>query len=483
MLDAQYRTECFESHTGNGIVSPSTQQHFRISDIFVPQLSLENSLFILFRLFLVFALSLSLTHNVESREKHMSSIPVVTIPYSDLVNFDDGEHHCVLEKIAQAFGSENNSFGILAVTEVPTLHEKRAQLLPLARRVALLPNKEEVISEESKYQTGWSHGKEIFAGKPDTAKGSFYANPLIDDLSTIRQDIPQDIRDNNPGFFAPNVWPTKSIPELEGAFKDLASLVIDVGRLLAKPCDAYVASQQQHLSAGSAAAGSCCEQKNKLTTLLKESKFCKARLLHYFAVDRSNNTSENDFSDWCGWHNDHVSYFRLDDKKTSIFRFQSKVPNSFSPFHSLYAIKGSLTGLIPAMYLDEDGTEVSCDDDDKAGLYVQARNGSIHHVSLPPNAIGFQIGETSQIHSGGILQATPHAVRGSNSVRSLTRESFAVFMEPEYFGEMELPTGKTVENVQDASIVLPSSVKTLSSRWKPGMNFGEFSEATFSAFY
>jgi isopenicillin N synthase-like dioxygenase len=142
-----------------------------------------------------------------------------------------------------------------------------------------------------------------------------------------------------------------------------------------------------------------------------------------------------------------------------------------------------LTGLVPAMYLDAEGDEiVDFPDNDKSGLYIQARNGSIHHVTLPPDAIGFQIGETSQIHSGGILQATPHAVRGS-SMPNVTRESFAIFMEPEYFGAMDLPEGKTVDDVQDASIVLPSSVKTLSSRWKPGMNFGEFSDATFRAFY
>ena len=142
-----------------------------------------------------------------------------------------------------------------------------------------------------------------------------------------------------------------------------------------------------------------------------------------------------------------------------------------------------MTGLVPAMYLDAEGEEiVDFQDKDTAGLYIQARNGSIHHVTLPPDAIGFQIGETSQIHSGGILQATPHAVRGS-SMPNVTRESFAVFMEPEYFGAMDLPEGKTVDDVQDASIILPSSVKTLSSRWKEGMNFGEFSDATFRAFY
>jgi hypothetical protein len=143
--------------------------------------------------------------------------------------------------------------------------------------------------------------------------------------------------------------------------------------------------------------------------------------------------------------------------------------------------QGSLTGLVPGLYLDAEGKQVPSGDE-KSGLYIQSRNGSICHVDLPQDSIGFQIGETSQIHSGGVLQATPHAVRGS-SASNITRESFAVFMEPEYFGAMALPLGKKVDDVQDASISLPSSVKTLSSRWKPDMNFGEFSEATFSAFY
>ncbi len=120
--------------------------------------------------------------------------------------------------------------------------------------------------------------------------------------------------------------------------------------------------------------------------------------------------------------------------------------------------------------------------DPKAGLYVCKRNGSvvqvkipegkswgiIHHNSLNTTMIldvahtnniihvydvdglwtpfslsfcsdhlGFQIGETSQILSGGVLKATPHAVRGPSSSSSshgggvASRSTLAVFMEPE----------------------------------------------------
>ena len=63
--------------------------------------------------------------------------------------------------------------------------------------------------------------------------------------------------------------------------------------------------------------------------------------------------------------------------------------------------------------------------------------------------------------------------------------TLAVFMEPEQFGDMALPTGRSVEDVQSGEAVhyLPSSVKTLASRWQSDMDFGEFSEKTFSTFY
>ena len=71
-------------------------------------------------------------------------------------------------------------------------------------------------------------------GKPDLAKGSYYANPIHDapvsDEALIKQ---------YPSFLAPNVWPKDDLPELEGAFKVLGKLVVDVGLLLARQCDRY----------------------------------------------------------------------------------------------------------------------------------------------------------------------------------------------------------------------------------------------------
>ena len=124
----------------------------------------------------------------------------------------------------------------------------------------------------------------------------------------------------------------------------------------------------------------CPGYESKLEKILRHSKCCKARLLHYFPMDDDGNddsaevfTDDTQFSSWCGWHNDH----------------------------------GSLTGLIPALYLDTNGNIIPCPDG-KAGLYIKSRTGELVHATIPDNAIAFQVGETAQIHTGGWLQATPH---------------------------------------------------------------------------
>jgi hypothetical protein len=64
----------------------------------------------------------------------------------------------------------------------------------------------------------------------------------------------------------------------------------------------------------------------RLEKIIRESKTPKARLLHYFPLSEEQAAAEasTDYSSWCGWHNDH----------------------------------GSLTALVPAMYIDQDGKEV-----------------------------------------------------------------------------------------------------------------------------
>lgn len=102
-------------------------------------------------------------------------------------------------------------------------------------------------------------------------------------------------------------------------------------------------------------------------------------------------------------------------------------------------------------------------------------------VSIPSNHCAFQIGETSQIMSGGLLQATPHAVIAG--APDVTRESFAVFLEPEFDDRLDIPPGFTVDDCQGIVVVDESlGLQPIKDRWTPGQTFGDFHLATVSAF-
>jgi isopenicillin N synthase-like dioxygenase len=62
------------------------------------------------------------------------------------------------------------------------------------------------------------------------------------------------------------------------------------------------------------------------------------------------------------------------------------------------------------MFLDEGGAVVPSPDPD-AGLYIRDRVGNEFKVTIPADMLAFQIGETAQVHSGGLLIATPHGVQ------------------------------------------------------------------------
>jgi hypothetical protein len=147
---------------------------------------------------------------------------------------------------------------------------------------------------------------------------------------------------------------------------------------------------------------------------------------------------------------------------------------------------GSLTGLTSAMFLNEEGEEF-LNTDPNSGLYVRNRRSELIKISIPKDCIAFQIGESAQINSGGVLQATPHAVRGSNAsnMKGISREAFAVFMEPNWDFPMSVPLGISPLSAQSptATLNLPHGVPSISSRWNPQQNFGDFTKKCLEAYH
>ena len=96
----------------------------------------------------------------------------------------------------------------------------------------------------------------------------------------------------------------------------------------------------------------------------------------------------------------------------------------------------------------------------------------MHHVVIPPTHVAYQIGEATQVHSGGLLRATPHSVQAPRPelARGVTRNTFAVFMQPHWDCPMHMPDWAIAEQVAVG-------------QWAPGLTFGEFSERTLAANY
>ena len=137
------------------------------------------------------------------------------------------------DALESAFGPAG--LGIIAVAGVPGYEEARGTLLPLSRQLAMLPQASlaRLEDEASRYNLGWSLGRERLAGgKPDTSKGSFYFNPH-DEAAGASEALPAALS-------RPNRWPDEELPHLRPAATRLSAIMLEAGARLALHCDAFV---------------------------------------------------------------------------------------------------------------------------------------------------------------------------------------------------------------------------------------------------
>ncbi|KAI0320433.1 Clavaminate synthase-like protein [Amylostereum chailletii] len=292
--------------------------------------------------------------------------------------------------IDKAFGSHPQSLGIVVVRDLPPAYPAlREKLLKLANAFAHLDDatREKYAHAASKYSFGWSHGKEIMNGKPDTLKGSYYANPTIDTPT-----VSEALKAAYPEYYGTNIWPKAEpgVDEFEVAFKGLGRFVFDVGCKLAVACQPFASP---HLT----------DTSLSLSNLIGSSQTTKARLLHYFPPSPENPLPRDDepIDSWCGFHLDH----------------------------------SLLTGLCSAMYLSHaTGIPTAVKSPSpNSGLYIRSRGGDLTKVTIPPDCLAFQTGEALELATAGKLRATPHCVRvgAGEGAESVTRETFALFMQPD----------------------------------------------------
>ncbi|KHN32409.1 hypothetical protein glysoja_026303, partial [Glycine soja] len=428
-----------------------------------------------------------------SSETSFPTLTTISISFSQLQD----KNADLSFKIEEGFGP--NGLGILSVTDVPGYSSLRRNLLHLAPRLANLPKevKEDLEDPHSRYNFGWSHGKEkLESGKPDILKGSFYANPILDTPTTEASLIQR-----YPSYCRSNIWPRNALPELEVAFKALGKLIFDIGLMLAYHCDQYVSK------------GMKIHKDEGLESILHRSRCHKGRLLYYFPSQqgypsycRSNIWPRNalpelevafkalgklifDIELMLSYHCDqYVSKgmkIHKDEGLESIlhrsrchkgrllyyFPSQQGVPdgNSLSSWCGWHTDHGSLTGLTCSMFT-RDGVEIACPDS-AAGLYIRTRNNQIVKVVYGKDDIAYQIGETTEILSGGYLCATPHCVQAPKGEESsgIERSTFALFMQPDWDEKLNFP-----EEVHIHKELIPSNA---------ALTFGEYSEMLLDKYY
>jgi isopenicillin N synthase-like dioxygenase len=345
--------------------------------------------------------------------------------------------------LEQAYGAPSST-GILVVRNVPGFVAAKRACLPAAHALAHLPAaylEEKLTDPPSLYNAGWSHGKEKLGDKPDTAKGSFYYNPVTDLPGT-----PQD-RATYPLSYPGNKWPDQeTMPGFQDACKHLGCILKETAVLVARHIDALAASK---LPVGA--------YEPVLFKAVQDTEKVKCRLLYYFPLPNetaADGTVAPPTQDgWIGWHND----------------------------------SGFLTALAGDFYVDDEtGAIIDCPDE-SAGLYVINRNNQVQRVVIPPDCMAIQMGECTQIITGGAVTATPHCVRGVSAghaaAATTARISLPCFIDTPPGFALNMPAAATREQVLDAG-GQTDKVPPLSARWAgDGMSFGDFLQKTFSMYY
>ncbi|THU72824.1 hypothetical protein C4D60_Mb04t16260 [Musa balbisiana] len=258
----------------------------------------------------------------------------VTISYSDIKE----KSRDLSMNIEEGFGP--NGLGIISVSDVPG--------------VARLPDdvKKELEDPESRYNFGWSHGKEKL---------------------------------EYPSYCRPNKWPATSLPELEEAFKALGMLMMEVGLMLAYHCDQYVSREMKDHENGS------------LEQILKQSRCHKGRLLYYFPKELSHHgDNNNSISSWCGWHTDHGSLTVT--MEIIITPYHRGVDGILTMVHSQALPVACLPEMVSRYLL-------------LIVLLAFMLKQEMIRVVFGEDEIAYQIGETTEILGGGYLCATPHCVQ------------------------------------------------------------------------
>ncbi|KAL4506983.1 hypothetical protein ABPG72_001404 [Tetrahymena utriculariae] len=335
------------------------------------------------------------------------------------------------ERIKTAFGPEGT--GICTIKNVPNYKRARQNLLHLSYQLANLPQEEKAKLDrpEIKWSRGWQESKEHFGNKTDKLKSAFIALPLREEQTNLTQTQQQVLGDAASKLYqSGNVWPDGPLPVFKPHFKLLSNIMVDTSFLLAKHIDKYVSQVMTSY------------KRDTLYNLIKSNKDHVGRLNYY----KSSNEPITREDDWNSWHTDY----------------------------------SALSALTSAIYMTHDGYPVTFDDR-KTGLFFKNRWGEKEHINADKDSIIFQIGESMQILSGGVLEATPYCVSRSKKSQDLglNRATFQLYLVPPPEYKLFTPSGIDERFAYGRQI---DQVPHITKRWNQGIPFATFQQKTIQEY-
>ncbi|XP_019426580.1 PREDICTED: uncharacterized protein LOC109335007 isoform X2 [Lupinus angustifolius] len=438
----------------------------------------------------------------------MEVVEVYEVEYSELLQLSSSSNdEKMIETIIESLGPTGS--GLIAITGVSYASNLRSQLLPLARKLALLnPHTRNRILKEHNL------GSDVPLKNPDRSVSSFAmklgyakAQELNKSTSTNRVDSLLHFEENS-DHIERESYDTE-FRNLGSIFKELGFCMMELGLCLARICDRAIGGieLEQSLLDSCAAKGRLIHYHSSLDgLLLKESERSTGTGKRRANVKRgevclamngkkslegsdSNSISHDDKS--CGIHSNLWQQWHYD---YGIFTVLT------APFFMLpsYSETTKIGDLFPESCYDECPSPIghTClqiyDPNKKRVLLVRA----------PPDSFIIQVGESADIISRGKLRSTLHSVHRPAKFENLSRETFVVFLQPAWtktFSMTDPPHANSTFNDQCSlasddeqqlghdnyklSCEIQKIVPPLSSRLKDGMTFAEFSRETTKQYY
>ncbi|CAM6095925.1 unnamed protein product [Calypogeia fissa] len=369
---------------------------------------------------------------------------------------DKNERNFLVAEVITALGPQGS--GLLAIKGVPEVAALRKRLLPLAKKLALMGD-----AARRPVLKNYGLSTDVPLKRPDRPVSAF-ATKLQYSRHVHATDgscLSLPFSKSSPGCLCdvssskdPSKNSQKSgsehsdLQQLESIILQLGASMVEVGLLIARLCDSAIPGAH-------------------LEDTIWESRSVKARLIHYHA------STEKDLMFYSAKKGNEFKVKGKSQKLSKIDKSQGfesttesssqsvQAGNSCTAAESINTLSedlwqgwhydyGILTVLTAPMFLSSSslGANHSVPDCDSypgghSGLSILSK-GECNVVSVSPDCLIVQVGETAQIASGGKLAAVAHCVcRPPTGQVGLSRETFVTFLQPAWDRVLNPPMGVT----------------------------------------